>query len=86
MAQHTEWRVEPTDAYGDIIDPMFYASRTQAVAAVPAVLAMYPEAEYADLAKVVRHGDDGEGVTDVEYEYHTRTYRDGRVVAHPEAA
>lgn len=85
MAQHTEWRLEPTDEHGDILDPMFYASRAQAAAAVPAVLAMFPDAVYVDLAKVVRYGDEDEGVIDAVYEYHTRTYRDGRAIAHPDA-
>ncbi len=77
MARRTEWRLEPVDANGDIIDPLFYGTQAAAQCDVVDVLAKYPDAEYVDLCSVTRTGNDREGVTDQVYDYATRYYRDG---------
>jgi hypothetical protein len=48
---------------------------------VARMFAEFDGAVYVDLCRVDRYGNTNDGVTDEVYEYVTRQYRDGRVVA-----
>lgn len=74
----TEYVVEPTDEYGDILDPCHFPSRPAALAAAPGILTSFPDALYADVARCVRYGTNDEGETRREYHYFLRLHRDGR--------
>lgn len=80
MSKCIEWRLEPTDEHGDIIDPLFYCTKKDATNDITAALRDFQDAVYVDVCRVERYGNDGDGVTNEDYDYRTRHYRDGRVV------
>lgn len=80
MSKHSEWRLEPTDADGDIIDLTFLSSEVEALAAIPSTFEDFADAAYIDVCRVERFGSADDGVKGVTYRYTTRHYRGGRTV------
>ncbi len=68
MAQFVEWAVEPTDEYGDIIDPLMYRSEKLALAAVAGLWSSFPAAATIEVARRTRFYEDEE-LEDQEYDY-----------------
>lgn len=81
IRRHIEYVAEPTDDYGDILDPAHYPREAAAHKAVPHLFEQWPDAVLVDVARTIRHGSrDGGDCGDYTYEYIRRYYRDGRTV------
>ena len=79
----TEWRLEPVDADGDIIDPLSCKTEAEARRNIAPALGHFVDAVYVDVVKVTRTGNTDDGIVDEVYEYQTRHYR--KVLASLEA-
>jgi len=77
MAKRIEWRLEPVDEYGDIIDPLYFKREDEARRNIAATLGHFVDAEYVDVCRVERKMTEAEGITEQLYEYRTRHYRNG---------